>query len=253
MGKIITFSNQKGGIGKTTSTINVAASVALLGKKVLICDIDPQGNATSGVGINKRGDGNTLYEALIGKCEPHEAIVKTEFENLYCIPANIALAGAEFEFIDIEDRELRLKGVLDALRDDFDYIFIDSPPSLGILTINALSASDGVVIPMTCEYYSLEGLSQLMISVRQTKMYFNKSLEIVGILITMFDKRLRLTRDVLAEVRKYYKDKVFNTKITRSVALAEAPSRGMPIVYYDRSSKGAIAYRNVADELIKRI
>ena len=253
MGRIVTFSNQKGGIGKTTSSVNVAASIAALGKKVLLCDIDPQGNATSGVGINKRSDGNTLYEALIGKCEPHEAIVKTPFKNLWCIPSNIALAGAEFEFVDIENRESRLKGVLDAVRDEFDYIVIDSPPSLGILTLNALCASDGVVIPMTCEYYSLEGLSQLMISVRQTKMYFNPKLEIVGILVTMYDKRLNLSRDVLAELQKYYGDKLFKTKITRSVRLAEAPSHGKPVLYYDKSSKGALAYKEVAAELIKRI
>lgn len=253
MGKIITFSNQKGGIGKTTSAVNVAACVASLGKKVLLCDIDPQGNATSGVGINKRSDGNTLYDALIGKCEPSAAIVKTDFPNLWCIPSNIALAGAEFEFIDIENRESRLRNVLGTVKDEFDYIFIDSPPSLGILTLNALTASDGVVIPMTCEYYSLEGLSQLMISVRQTKMYFNKSLEIVGILITMYDKRLNLSKDVLAELEKYYGEKIFKAKITRVVKIAEAPSHGKPVIYYDKSSKGASGYLDVAQELIKRI
>ncbi len=253
MAKIVAFSNQKGGIGKTTSSVNVAACIAAKGKKVLFVDIDPQGNGTSGVGINKRSDKNSLYEALVGKCEPKEAVIKTPFKNLWCMPSNISLSGAEREFVDIENSYYRLKNVLDAVKEEFDYIIIDSPPSLGVLTINALTASDGVVVPMTCEFYSLEGISQLMVSVRQTKMYYNPNLEIVGLLITMYDKRLNLSRDVLDELQKYYGEKIFKTKITRSVRLAEAPSHGKPIIYYDKSSKGAQAYNEIAAELMKRI
>ena len=253
MAKIIAFSNQKGGIGKTTSSVNVAACIAAKGKKVLFCDIDPQGNGTSGVGVNKRNDKNSLYEALVGKCTAKEAIIKTNFKNLWCMPSNISLSGAEREFVDIENSYYRLKNVLDQVKDDFDYIIIDSPPSLGVLTINALTSADGVVVPMTCEYYSLEGISQLTLSVRQTKMYYNPKLEIVGILITMYDKRLKLSRDVLEELEKYYGEKIFRTKVTRSVRLAEAPSRGEPIIYYDKASKGAAAYNDIAAELMKRI
>ena len=252
MSKIIAFSNQKGGIGKTTSAVNIAACVAHLGKKVLLCDLDPQGNATSGVGISKKNE-NTIYEALVGRVEPQEAVIKTEFDNLWCMPSNISLAGAEFEFVDIENREFRLKGVLDAVRDEFDYIFIDCPPSLGILTLNALTASDGVIVPMTCEYYALEGLSQLMISIRQTKKFYNPALEITGLLITMFDRRLNLTKQVLEQLEKYYGDKIFKTKVVRNVRLSEAPSHGMPVIYYDEHSKGASLYNDIAKELLKRI
>lgn len=251
MAKIIAFSNQKGGIGKTTSAVNIAASVAYLGKKVLLCDLDPQGNATSGVGISKKSE-NTVYEALVGKITPYEAITKTEFDNLWCMPSNINLAGAEFEFVDVENREYRLKNVLQAVREDFDYIFIDCPPSLGILTMNALASADGVIVPMTCEYYALEGLSQLMISIRQTKKFYNPGLEITGILITMFDKRLNLTKQVLEQLERYYSDKIFDTKVIRNVRLSEAPSHGLPVIHYDKSSKGAELYLNLAKEVIKR-
>lgn len=252
MSKIIAFSNQKGGIGKTTSAVNVAASIAYLGKKVLLCDMDPQGNATSGVGISKKTE-NTVYEALIGRVAPNEAIIQTEFKNLWCLPSNITLAGAEFEFVDIENREFRLKAVLDQIADEYDYIFIDCPPSLGILTLNALAAADGVIVPMTCEYYALEGLSQLMISIRQTKKFYNPSLEITGILVTMFDKRLNLTKQVLEQLERYYGDKIFKTKVIRNVRLSEAPSHGLPVVYYDAHSKGAELYLDIAKELLKRI
>ncbi len=251
MGKIIAFSNQKGGIGKTTSAVNIAASVAHLGKKVLLCDLDPQGNATSGVGISKKSE-NTVYEALVGRISPKDAVVETGFDNLWCMPSNITLAGAEFEFVDIENREFRLKSVLDEVKDSFDYIFVDCPPSLGILTLNALAASDGVIVPMTCEYYALEGLSQLMISIRQTKKFYNPSLEITGILITMYDKRLNLTKQVLEQLERYYGDKIFDTKVIRNVRLSEAPSHGLPIIHYDAHSKGAELYLNLAKELIKR-
>ncbi len=252
MGKIVAFSNQKGGIGKTTSTVNIAACVAKLGKTVLLCDLDPQGNATSGVGISKKSE-NTIYEALIGRIAPREAIYKTEFENLYCMPSNITLAGAEFEFVDIENREYRFKAIIDEIKDDYDYIFVDCPPSLGILTLNALAASDGVVVPMVCEYYALEGLSQLMISIRQTKKFYNPALEIVGLLVTMYDRRLNLTKQVLEQLERYYGDKIFRTKILRNVRLSEAPSHGMPVIYYDPHSKGSELYMEAATELMERI
>lgn len=252
MGKIVAFSNQKGGIGKTTSAVNIAAGVAYLGKKVLLCDLDPQGNATSGVGISKKTE-NTIYEALVGRIHPKDAILDTGFKNLYCMPSTITLAGAEFEFVDIENREYRLKSVLEEVRNDFDYIFVDCPPSLGILTLNALAAADGVIVPMTCEYYAMEGLSQLMISIRQTKKFYNHNLEITGILITMYDKRLNLTRQVLEQLERYYSDKIFKTKVIRNVRLTEAPSHGMPAIYYDQHSKGAELYMDLAKELITRI
>lgn len=253
MGKIIAFSNQKGGIGKTTSAINVAASLAVLGKKVLICDLDPQGNTTSGVGISKKGELPSIYDALIGEKELDEVIVETKFENLFIAPSNIRLAGAEIELVDEEKRESLFKNMVCRLRDKYDYIIVDCPPSLGLLTLNALVASDGVIIPMTCEFYALEGLSQLMVTIRQTKKTYNPVLEITGILITMYDKRLNLTRMVQSEMEKYYKDRIFDTKIARNVRLSEAPSYGMPIYYYDKSSKGAEQYLSVAKELLKRI
>lgn len=253
MGKIIAFSNQKGGIGKTTSAVNIAAAVAKSGKKVLLCDLDPQGNATSGVGISKKGTTKTSYDLLIGRAEAAEVVLQTPFDNLWVMPTNIGLAGAEYELVSAEKREYVLKERLEAIKDEFDYIMIDCPPSLGVLTVSALTAADGVVIPMVCEYYALEGLSQLMLTIRQVKKRYNSSLEITGILITMYDKRLNLTSQVRAELEKYYKDKLFETTIVRNVRLSEAPSYGMPVIYYDKSSKGAVAYTAVAAELVQRI
>lgn len=253
MGKIIAFSNQKGGIGKTTSAVNIAAAVAKAGKKVLLCDLDPQGNATSGVGISKKGGAKTSYDLLVGRAEASEVVIQTQFDNLWVMPTNIGLAGAEYELVSAEKREFVLKERLSPIKDEFDYIMIDCPPSLGILTVSALTAADGVVIPMVCEYYALEGLSQLMLTIRQVKKRYNPALEITGILITMYDKRLNLTSQVRAELEKYYKDKLFETTIVRNVRLSEAPSYGMPVIYYDKSSKGAVAYSAVADELIQRI
>lgn len=253
MGKIIAFSNQKGGIGKTTSAVNVAASVALKKKKVLLVDLDPQGNATSGVGVSKRGDLASIYDCLIGEQEAKEVIIQTEFQNLSVIPSNLALAGAEVELVSVDGREGLLRKCLESIKDDFDYIIIDCPPSLGILTLNALAASDGVVIPMICEYYALEGLSQLMLTVKQVKKSYNSKLEVVGILITMYDKRLNLSKMVEKELKKYYKDILFDTKIKRNVRLSEAPSFGQPVFYYDKLSKGTEQYLSVASELIKRI
>lgn len=252
-GKVIAFSNQKGGIGKTTSAVNVAASLGALGAKVLLCDLDPQGNATSGVGISKRGDLAAVYDVLISEKKISDCIVTTKFENLSVLPSSIHLAGAELELVNTPKRESILKNTLEDIKGNYDYIIIDCPPSLGLLTLNALTASDGVIIPMTCEFYALEGLSQLMVTIRQTKKIYNPSLEITGILVTMYDKRLNLSRNVLTELEKYYKDRIFDTKITRNVRLSEAPSYGAPVYYFDRSSKGAEQYLAVAKELMKRI
>lgn len=250
---IITFANQKGGVGKTTSAVNIAACAGALGYRVLLCDLDPQGNSTSGVGVNKKGLRGSTYSALLGMSTPGAAVVKTPFKNLSVMPSTIDLAGAEIELLDVPHREYAMKYVLDGVKDDFDFIFIDCPPSLGMLTVNALSCSDGVVIPMQCEYYSLEGLTQLMISIKKVKQLYNPSLTITGILVTMYNGRLNLSAQVLDEVKKYYSDKLFRTPITRNVKLSEAPSFGEPIYYHDKYSKGALAYTEVTKELISRV
>lgn len=253
MGKIIAFANQKGGVGKTTSAVNIAASVGILGKSVLLIDLDPQGNTTSGVGINKKNLKSTSYELLIDEIDAAQAIVETEFKNLSVIPSNISLAGAEFDLYQLDNREYRLKKQLEAVKDNYDYIFIDCPPSLGMITVNALAAADAVIIPMQCEYYALEGLSQLMITICKIKQLYNPELEICGILITMFNGRLILTMQVISELKKYYSDKLFKTPVSRNVKLSEAPSFGKPVYYHDKSSKGAVEYLEVAKELIERI
>ena len=253
MGKIIAFANQKGGVGKTTSAVNIAASVGILGKSVLLIDLDPQGNTTSGVGINKKNLKSTSYELLIDEIDAAQAIVETEFKNLSVIPSNISLAGAEFDLYQLDNREYRLKKQLEAVKGNYDYIFIDCPPSLGMITVNALAAADAVIIPMQCEYYALEGLSQLMITIRKIKQLYNPELEICGILITMFNGRLILTMQVISELKKYYSDKLFKTPVSRNVKLSEAPSFGKPVYYHDKSSKGAVEYLEVAKELIERI
>ena len=253
MGKIIAFANQKGGVGKTTSAVNIAASVGIIGKKVLLIDLDPQGNTTSGVGINKKNLKATSYEILIGEVEAEKAIVTTEFKNLSVIPSNISLAGAEFDLYQLDDREYRLKTQLEKIKGNYDYIFIDCPPSLGMITVNALAAADAVIIPMQCAYYALEGLSQLMLTISKLKQLYNPELEICGILITMFNGRLILTMQVISELKKYYSDKLFKTPISRNVRLSEAPSFGTPVYYHDKSSKGAQEYLDVAKELVQRI
>ena len=253
MGKIISFSNQKGGVGKTTSAVNTAAALAKKNKRVLLIDLDSQGNATSGLGISRREVSFSVFDIIIGEKDARDVIIKTNFKNLDLIPSSIDLAGAELALSEESDRNSILKEALCDITSDYDYIVIDCPPSLGTLTINALVASQGVIIPMTCEYYSLEGLSQLMQSIKQVKKLYNPSLDVTGILITMFDKRLNLSKQVLAEIEKYYSDKLFKTTIARNVRICEAPSFGMPVVYFDKYSKGAIAYEKVASELSRRI
>lgn len=249
--KILAFANQKGGVGKTTSAVNIAAGVASLGKKVLLCDFDPQGNATSGVGVDKNAE-KTVYDLLMGE-NPYEALVKTPFENLDCLPSSVSLAGAELEIADMQRRETKLKTALDMLRQDYDYIFIDCPPSLGLLTINAFCAADGVIVPMQCEYFALEGLSQLMKTLQLVKKKYNPRLSLDGIVITMFDARLNLSLQVLEEIKNFLPGKLFNTPVPRNVRLSEAPSYGMPIMYYDKNSKGAKAYGEISKELIERL
>ena len=253
MGKIISFANQKGGVGKTTSCVNIAASLGVLGFKVLIIDLDPQGNATSGVGISKKGLKATTKELLTGEIPVDQIIQETPYKNLHVIPTNTALAGAEFELFDIDEPEFRIKKGLESVKDNYDYILIDCPPSLGMLTINAFTASDGVIVPMQCEFYALEGLSQLMVTINRIKRMYNPELSITGILITMFNGRLLLSMQVIAELEKHYSDKIFRTKVSRNVKLTEAPSFGKPTYYHDKSSKGSKEYLEVAKELATRI
>ena len=253
MGRMIAFANQKGGVGKTTSAVNVAASLGLLGHKVLLVDLDPQGSATSGVGIAKKRLRFSVCDLLLGGCRPQDAILTTEFKNLDVLPSNISLAGTEFDLIDGDEAQARLQNAFSAFKDDYDYIIIDCPPSLGMLTINALSASDGVVIPMQCEYYALEGLSQLMATVGRIKKRYNPHLCIVGILVTMYQARLTLSAQVMAELKKHYGDRLFDTPIARNVKLSEAPGFGRPVHYLDKSARGAKEYLQVAKELTMRI
>lgn len=252
MAKIISFANQKGGVGKTTSAINIAAAIGLKGKKTLLLDCDPQGNASSGVGIRRNRIGATTYDILIGRARAEDAIIKTEYKNLSVLPSSMPLAAAELELADLEDRAFRLKNALESVKNDYDYIFIDCPPSLGMLTINALTASDGVIVPMQCEYFSLEGLTQILSTVKQVKRLYNPDLSLVGILITMHNGRLNLSVQVLDELKKHYADKLFSTPVSRNVRLSEAPSFGMPIQYYDKYSKGSSAYDDIAAELLER-
>lgn len=253
MGKIISFANQKGGVGKTTSCVNIAASLGLLGHKVLIVDLDPQGNTTSGVGVSKKGLRASTKELLSGEKTAKEVVVETPYQNLHVIPTNTALAGAEFDLFDFDESEFRMKTALEEIREEYDYVLIDCPPSLGMLTINAFAASDGVIVPMQCEFYALEGLSQLMITINRIKRLYNPEFTVSGILITMYNKRLLLSMQVVAELEKHYEDKLFDTKISRNVKLTEAPGFGKPAYYHDKSSKGAKEYLEVAKELVMRI
>ncbi len=250
--KIICFANQKGGVGKTTSALNIAACIARSGRRVLFIDSDPQGNATSGIGIKKRSITGSVYDLLIGRMKWEEAALKTSVRNLSIIPSSMNLVGAELELVDEIDREYKLKKALSGAEEKFDYIIIDCPPSLGLLTINSLTAAKYVVIPVLCEYYSLEGLSQLTSTIKLIKKLYNPEIELLGVLINMFDGRLNLTVAVLEEIKKYFADKLFRTPIPRSVKISEAPSHGMAITDYDKNGKGAVAYSAVALELIQR-
>ena len=251
MGKIIALVNQKGGVGKTTTSINLAASLGMLGKRVLLIDLDPQGNSTTGLGIEKGDIKKSVYDLLLDKAELKEVIVKTKFRNLYIIPATISLAGAEVELVSMMSREQRLKEKLDVIKDLFDYIFIDCPPSLGLVTLNAFTASNSVLIPVQCEYFALEGLGQLLNTINLVKKHLNKEIEVEGALLTMYDIRTNLSNQVVKEVKKYFDNKVYKTVIPRNVRLSEAPSYGMPITVYDPKSKGAKSYIKFAKEFLK--
>lgn len=251
---VIAFANQKGGVGKTTCAVNFAACLGKLGKNTLLIDFDPQGNATSAVGISKRGVKISTYEILANGADINSAVVRTKYPGLSLVPSSINLAASEVELADVQSgREAILKKAIASLNTHFDCVVIDCPPSLGVLTINALCAADGVIVPMVCEYFALEGLSQLTFTLERIKKAYNPSLEIYGVMITMFDGRLNLTSQVVAELKKHFSDKLFGTVIPRNVRLSEAPSHGMPIIYYDRYSKGAFAYEAITKEAIKRI
>ncbi len=250
MGKIIALTNQKGGVGKTTTAVNLAAGLGAAGKNVLLVDIDPQGNTTSGYGINKRSVKASTYQLIIGEKPLEECTIKTMYPGVSVVPSSISLAGAELELVDMEHRESRLREALLQAKSQYDFILIDCPPSLGLLTLNGLNTADSVLIPIQCEYYALEGLSQLMSSVRSVKRLYNPSIDIEGVLVTMYDSRLNLTTQVIDEVKRFFPRKVFRTVIPRNVRLSEAPGFGKPIRYYDPSSKGAAAYDSLAAEVI---
>lgn len=251
MGRIIAIANQKGGVGKTTTSVNLSACLAYLGKKVLLVDIDPQGNASSGVGVNKGDINQCIYDILIDDVSVKETILETKVENLHIVPATISLAGAEIELVSTISREVRLKRALSEVKESYDYIIIDCPPSLGLLTINSLTASDAIIIPVQCEFYALEGLSQLLSTVRLVQKHLNKDLAIDGVLLTMFDARTNLGIQVIEEVKKYFQEKVYKTIIPRNVRLSEAPSHGEPIIIYDPKSRGAEVYLDLAKEVIR--
>ena len=252
MNKVIAIANQKGGVGKTTTAVNLAAALGQHKNRVLLVDLDPQGNATSGFGINKRNIKKTAYDLIVREEAIEEIIVPSGFRNVDVVPGSIMLAGGEIELVEMENRVYQLKSALVPVKDSYDYILIDCPPSLGLLTLNALTASHSFMIPIQCEYYALEGLSQLMETVRNVKRLYNGCLEIEGVLLTMYDSRLNLTLQVVDEVKKYFPKKVYKTVVPRNVRLSEAPSYGQPIQYYDKASKGTKAYDDLAKEIMKQ-
>lgn len=251
MAKIVAVANQKGGVGKTTTAVNIAACVAELGKKVLLVDLDPQGNTTSGFGISKRGLEHSTYSVLLDGDDVKGAIIKTSYK-VDVLPSSIRLSGAVVELVELENRHARLRNALNKVSDNYDFIFIDCPPALDLLTINALSAADTVLVPIQCEFFALEGLSELMNTIRLVKQHYNKYIDIEGVLLTMFDSRLNLTLQVVAEVKKYFPNKVYKTTIPRNVRLSEAPSFGQPINYYDPASRGAKSYMELAREFLSQ-
>ncbi len=250
MGKIIAVANQKGGVGKTTTVVNLCAALAEAGERVLLCDLDPQGNATSGLGVSKQGSHSTLYHVLMGEKGVQEAAQLTRERNLWLIPAHMDLAGGEVELVNREGREFLLKTALQAAREHYDYIVIDCPPSLGLLTLNALNAADSVLIPIQCEYYALEGLTQLTNTVQRVKKHSNPELLVEGVLMTMFDGRTNLSVQVVEEVKRYFPKMVYKTVVPRNVRLSEAPSHGRPITVYDPGSRGSASYRELAQEVL---
>nr|QGT51176.1 sporulation initiation inhibitor Soj [uncultured Firmicutes bacterium] len=250
MGKVIAIANQKGGVGKTTTAVNLSACLGVNGKKTLIIDIDPQGNTSSGLGVDPRDVEDSTYDCLINDTPMEAVAVKTEFENLWLCPANINLAGADLELADMEQREFRLKKILSSVREMFDFVLIDCPPSLSLITLNAFTAADSVLIPIQCEYYALEGLSQLTNTIKRTKQALNPKLDIEGVLLTMFDARTNLSIQVVDEVKRFFAGKVYGTVIPRNVRLSEAPSFGQPIIEYDKNSRGAECYMELAEEVI---
>ena len=250
MVKVIALANQKGGVGKTTTTVNLAACLAKLGKKVLLVDIDPQGNTTSGFGIDKGYLKKSTYNVIVEDVPLEDIIIKTEYDNLWIAPATIELAGAEIELVSQMSREMKLKRSLDRIKNDYDYILIDCPPSLGLITLNALAAASSIIIPIQCEFYALEGVAQLMNTVDLVQRNINPILKIEGVVMTMFDSRVNLASAVVEEVKKYFTTKLYNTLIPRNVRLSEAPSYGKPVIYYDLKSKGAEAYLSLAKEVV---
>ena len=250
MVKVIAIANQKGGVGKTTTAVNLAACLAQNGRKVLMLDEDPQGNATSGLGFDKRDIKKCVYDTLINDVPMKDVLLHSDYENLDVIPATIQLAGAEIELVSLMNREGRLKNALERVKHDYDYVLIDCPPSLGLLTINALTAANSVLVPIQCEFYALEGVSQLMNTIKLVQRNLNPALKLEGVLMTMFDQRTNLSSDVVGEVRKYFNTKMYNTIIPRNVRLSEAPSHGQPVIVYDPKSKGAQVYSELAQEVL---
>jgi len=251
MSKVIAIANQKGGVGKTTTAVNLSSCLAVKGKKVLIIDIDPQGNTSSGLGVDKTSIDTSIYDVIINNIPINDTFIETKIDNLLISPSNIQLAGAEVELVSVISRETRLKFAIESIRSEFDFIIIDCPPSLGLITVNALTAADTILVPIQCEYYALEGLSQLMNTVKIVQKHLNPSLKVEGVVLTMFDARTNLSIQVVDEVKKYFGNKVYRTIIPRNVRLSEAPSYGLPIILYDSKSKGAECYMELAGEVIE--